>query len=230
MAGTLADMKARIASELARSNLTSQIAAAITTAITEYQKERFRWNETIPLAPVTFNTIPGQPYYSAALPSAPLVTSLQTMQRIDYLNITIGNTVMALDRQQPEDIRLLNYANTQSGQPLSYAIEGETVLLYPTPSEVWSILIGGVFAYPAPVDDAEVGNRWMTDGELLIRSRAKFEIATHVLRNPTMAEAMSPVEPPAGKATGHATYWAWKSLKGEGNRFVRRGIIRATQF
>jgi hypothetical protein len=227
---TLGAMKSRIASEIARSNLTTQIAAAITTAITTYQKERFRFNEAIPLAPVTFSTIAGQPYYSAVLPSAPLVTSLQTMQKIDYLNILIGNTVQELNRLQPEEIRLLNFANTQSGQPLSYAIEGETVMLYPTPSAAWVITIGGFFAYPAPVDDAETGNRWMTDGELLIRSRAKFEIATHVTRNRAMAEDMSPDPPPPGKGTGHATYRAWKDLKGEANRFTTMGRIRATQF
>lgn len=227
---TLAIMKARIASELARNNLTSQIADAISTAISVYQKDRFRFNEAIPLAPVTFNTIPGQPYYSGALPSAPLVSVLPTMKKIDYLNITIGNTVQYLDREEPETIRLLNFANTQSGQPLSYAVEGETIMLYPTPSEVWPILFGGVFAYPAPADDAETGNRWMLDGELLIRSRAKFEIATHVTRNKQMADDMSPEKPPAGKPTGHATWRAWSDLRSEASRFVTRGRVRGTQF
>lgn len=223
-------MKARIASEIARSNLTQQIADAISTAIQQYQKERFRFNEAVPLQPVTFTTVAGEPYYSNKAPSVPLVPVMETMQKIDYLNILIGNTVQALDRLQPEEIRLLNFANTQSGQPLSYAIEGETVMLYPTPSAGWEITVGGFFAYPAPANDGETGNRWMTDGELLIRCRAKFEIATHVTRNAVMAEAMSPERPPPGKPTGHMTYRAWEALKGEANRFTRRGVIRGTQF
>lgn len=227
---TLGEMKARIASELARGNLSTQIASAISTAIRSYQKERFRFNESVPLAPVQLNTIAGQPYYSGALPSAPLITALPTMQKVDYLHILIGNTWQPLDRIQPEEIRLLNFANTQSGQPLSYAIEGETIMLYPTPSEAWPILIAGFFAYPAPADDAEVGNRWMTDGELLIRSRAKYEIALHITRNDKMQLAMSPNAPAPGVTTGHAAYWAWKELKGEANRFTGTGRIRATQF
>lgn len=227
---TLAILKARIASEIARGNLTTQIANAITTAISVYQKERFRFNETLPLAAVTFNTVVGQPYYSGAAPTITPVTSLPNLQKIDYLNIVIGNTVQQLTKIDPEEIRLLNFANTQSGQPLNWAWEGETIMLYPTPADVYPITIGAFFQYPAPATDADVGNRWMLDGELLIRSRAKFEIATHVTRNREMAEDMSPEPAPAGKATGHATWRAWRDLKGEANRVTRLGRIRATQF
>lgn len=227
---TLGIMKARIAREIARGNLTTQIAEAITTAISVYQKERFRFNETLPLAAVTFNTVVGQPYYSGAAPTITPVTSLPTLQKIDYLNILIGNTVQQLEKIDPEQIRLLNFANTQSGQPLNWAWEGETIMLYPTPAAVYPITIGAFFQYPEPANDAETGNRWMLDGELLIRSRAKFEIATHVTRNQQMADDMSPEPPPAGKSTGHATWRAWRDLKGEANRVTRLGRIRATQF
>lgn len=227
---TLGVMKARVASELARGNLTTQIADAITTAISVYQKERFRFNESLPQADVTFNTVAGEPYYSGVAPTITPVTSLPTLQKIDYLNILIGNTVQALSRLQPEEIRLLNFANTQSGQPINWALEGETLMFYPTPSAAWPITIGAFFQYPAPANDAEVGNRWMTDGELLIRSRAKYEIALHVTRNPAMQVAMSPYPPQGGQMEGHAAYWAWKDLKGEANRLTARGRIRATRF
>lgn len=227
---TLAIMKARIASEIARGNLTNQIADAITTAISVYQKERFRFNESLPLADVTFTTVAGQPYYSGAAPTITPVTQLPTLQKIDYLNILIGNTVQPLTRMQPEEIRLLNFANTQQGQPLSWALEGETVMLYPTPSAGWQITVGAFFQYPAPATDGELGNRWMTDGELLIRSRAKYEIALHVTRNDKMVVAMSPYPPSGGQMEGHAAYWAWKDLKGEANRLTGTGRIRATRF
>jgi hypothetical protein len=226
---TLAIMKARIASELARSNLTTQIANAISTAISVYQKERFRFNETLPLAARTFTTVAGQPYYSGGAPTITPVTWLPNLQKIDYLNILIGNTVQQLTRADPESLRLLNFANTQSGQPISWALEGETIILYPTPSAAYPITIGAFFQYPEPADDAETGNRWMLDGELLIRSRAKYEIALHVTRNEMMQKAMSPY-PPTGGNEGHAAYWAWKDLKGEANRLTGLGRIRSTQF
>lgn len=227
---TLGAMKTRIASEIARGNLTTQIANAITTAISVYQKERFRFNETLPLAAVTFNTVVGQPYYSGAAPTITPVTSLPTLQKIDYLNILIGNTVQQLEKIDPEQIRLLNFANTQSGQPLNWAWEGETIMLYPTPAAVYPITIGAFFQYAAPAADDTAGNRWMTDGELLIRSRAKYEIALHVTRNPAMQKAMNPNPPPPGETEGHAAYWAWRDLKGEANRVTRLGRVRSTQF
>ena len=50
---TLAIMKARIASELRRSNITDQIAAAIDTAIDAYKYEQFYFNATFVDAPAT---------------------------------------------------------------------------------------------------------------------------------------------------------------------------------
>lgn len=225
----LATMKSRVLREIARPTLTTAVAEAITTAISVYQKERFRFNESLPLADVTFNTVVGQPYYSGAAPTLVPVATLPTLQKVDYLNIRIGNTIQKLERIDPEELRLLNYANTQSGQPICWALEGETVMLYPTPSSVYTITVGAFFQYPAPANDAEAGNRWMLDGELLIRSRAKYEVALHVTRNDKMVKAMSPY-PPGNGEDGHAAYWAWRDLKGEANRLVARGRVRAMQF
>jgi hypothetical protein len=67
----------------------------------------------------------------------------------------------------------------------------------------------------------------MTDGEQLIRSRVKFEIATHVTRNVKMAAMMSP--DPETRPIG-ATYRAWRALKGEANRLASRGRVEPMQW
>lgn len=218
----LATMKERIARELARgSSLTTEIGEAINTAIADYKKHRFRFNETLPGTPVTFTTVAGQPYYTA---------NGQTIFKVDYLHVVVGGTIHELNRLQPRDVRLLNEASgTYQGQPTGFAIEGETIMLTPVPDQVYTATIAGIFSYPAPGSDAETGNRWMTDGEYLIRSRAKYEIATHVTRNKEMARMMSPHEPLDGQDPG-AAYAEFTRLMRERNQLLATGKVRATLF
>lgn len=208
---TLAVMKARIASELSRgSSLTTQIADAINTAIQAYQKHRFRFNETLPGTEVTFNTVAGTANYTA---------NGRSIFQVDYLMVNIGNTWVDLDRRFPEEIKLLNDTGTSMGQPSSWALEGETIILHPVPSGIYTIRIAGIFSYAAPASDDEANNRWMIDGELLIRSRAKHEIATHVTRNKEMAATMA-----------QAANDAFNALIRERNQLVKTGRIRPMPF
>lgn len=217
--GTLGQMKTRVIRELGqRTDLAADVADAINDAIAIYQKERFRFSEVTPGSEPTFNTVVGQSVYTTAANA-----NIGTLYLVDYLLLNIGATNQYLSRIQPVEIKLLLQTGTQSGQPTSWAYEGNEIIVYPVPSAVYSITIGGHIKIPAPANDGEAGNAWMNDAERLIRSRAKFEIATHVTRNPTMAAAMSP-EP------GGATYREWSSLKREGNRVVSTGRIRAMQF
>lgn len=219
---TLGTMKERVARELARgSSLTTEIAEAINTAISDYKKHRFRFNETLPGTPVTFNTVAGQAYYTA---------NGQTTFKVDYLHIVVGGIVQELARVSPRDVRLGNEANgTYQGQPTAFALEGETIMLLPVPDAVYTATIAGIFSYPAPATDVETNNRWMTDGELLIRSRAKYEIAVHVTRNVAMARAMSPFEPSDGQDPG-AAYAEFTRLMRERNQLLMSGKLKATQF
>jgi hypothetical protein len=220
MANDLAAMKARIALELARSDLTAQIADAITSAIGAYQGERFRFSETIPNAPPTLSTVAGQWAYAAAANA-----NIPTLLKIDYVLLNIGNSVQALDRETPENIKLYNQQSTMAGQPMWYAYEGNQLIISPVPDGIYTLTLGAFLAVAAPASDGETNNPWMTTAERLIRSRAKYELAVHVLRNPTMAAAMSP-EP----GSGGAAYREWKTLKGASNRVIGTGRVRAMQF
>ena len=225
MANDLAAIKARIASELARSDLTTQIASAITDAITIYQKERFRFSDVDPSSPPGFSTVVDQWIYTSADNA-----NISTLYGIDYVLAQIGSYLQPLEQMPPERIRVYNQLGYMKGQPLWFAYEGNKLLLAPVPSDVYPITLGLFRRIAAPASDGEADNPWMTDGERLIRSRAKYEIALHVTRNPTMQQAMSPYPPPLGQTSGHASYWAWKELKGEANRATSLGRIRAMQF
>jgi hypothetical protein len=227
MAGDLATMKARIARELARPDLTTQIADAINDAISIYAQERFRFSETSLSAPPTFNTVAGQAVYGPAANA-----NISTMFKVDWVNMAVGGSaIFELIRDTPENLLLYNeQSGFLQGQPSSFAYRGNELLLSPVPDKAYAITLGLFLNVPAPAGDGTTGNPWMTDGELLIRSRAKFEIATHVTRNAGMAQAMSPDAPMENGGVVGASYRAWKMLKGTANRVVARGIIRPMAF
>jgi hypothetical protein len=197
------------------------IRNAINTAISIYQKQRFRFNEIDPSAPTMFQTVGGRATYNSD--DCPAIGS---MYWIDYINIQIGNTLMQLSQVNPERQHLNIQLFTQFGLPTSFAYEGNTLILYPVPVAAYNVWIGGHLRVEMPQDDGELNNPWMQpeQGELLIRSRAKYEIALHVLRNPSMAQAMSPDEP-------GATWRAFRILKGEGNKITStRGRVVPMKF
>lgn len=241
MANDLTAMIFRIAAELgARFDLagaagsannaapnSEAIRNAINTAISIYQKQRFRFNEIDPSNPPTFNTVAGDSTYSTS--ASPLISSAFW---IDYLNLQIGNTLVQLDQETPERIHLNIQLFTQFGMPSSWAYEGNTILLYPVPADVYTIYIGAHQMMPGPAADNEQNNVWMmpAQGERLIRCRSKYEIATHVTRNVQMAQTMSP-EPDGNNGLPGESYRAWRSLKAEGNKITStRGRIKPMAF
>lgn len=216
-AGTLGYMKDRIDDELKRSGtITTQIAQCIADAITIYQAHRFRFSESRDLC--QFNTVIGQEFYRAADNAA-----IATLYLFDYLVIQIGNARFEVARREPEDIELMTQSGTQQGQPQSFSYFNETIRFYPVPSAVYPIIVSGHMAVPAPAADATTGNRWMLDGERLIRSRAKYELSVNYAVNfPELAQIMHP-------ETG-ATADAYSELKQVANKVTGTGRVRPTQF
>jgi hypothetical protein len=177
-------MKARIASELRRSNITTQIASAIDTAITSYQHERFFFNET---REVLFNTVDGQWQYDADDNA-----SLGLILRWDYVLTEVGDNYFTLMPMSPAEIELLNGDGDFFGQPLNWSYYNSQFLLYPIPNDAFPIRIGGLIAKAAPASDEEANNVWMTHAEKLIRCRAKYELYQHVLMDQVQAAQFNP--------------------------------------
>lgn len=227
---TQLDMKNRIVLELGgRSDLLANgaIANAISTAITEYQTERFRFNETGPLTPFTFDMVPQQPFYDKNS-----VPTIGLLMRVDWITVVIGNVNEVVEQVEPLEIyTYLQSNNSMQGFPSSFAIDGNALAFAPSPDKVYTLTVGAFLAAAAPANDAEVGNPWMNEAELLIRSRAKFELATHQTRNAEMAQAMSPRVPTENGGVVGAAYGAWTNLKGQTNRFTSKGgRVRAVRF
>lgn len=222
-------MQDRIDDELTRNGtLTSQISVCITDAINIYQRERFRFNETFT---ANFTTIAGQQNYTVfADLSFPNINSAQQFYHIDWLTITLPPAVFDVPRLQPEEIIILTQTGTQMGQPYAYAFTNETIMLYPVPSTNYLMTVAGHITYQAPTSQTDSTNRWMIDGERLIRSRAKYELAINYLKDLDLAKLMSPMDPDLNGGIVGAAYDAYQMLNAEMNRLMPRGLIRPMHF
>lgn len=180
---TLAVIKSRIADELARDDLTSQIAYAITDAIEAYEDRRFHFNEG---RAITFDTVASQEFYDSDDAAA-----LATVQKLDYVVLYIGDTPYHLRPMTPAEIETASTNGTNTGQPGWYCWYGNQIRLYPSPAGAWTVRIGASIKVAAPASDSEANNPWMTHAERLIRSRAKLELALHVLKDQDLAATMN---------------------------------------
>lgn len=182
----LATMKARIADELARADLTSQIAYAITDAIESYRNKKFSFSN----ARFDFSTVVDQEFYTSA-DHANLAPDV--LQKIEYVFLYIGDTPRRLHVMSPDRIESAAANGIQRGDASNYCWFSEQLRLFPIPNTVRTVRMGAKIRPPVPASDGETGNAWMTEGERLIRFRAKFEIYTHVIRNRDKAGDMVPL-------------------------------------
>lgn len=181
---TLGTMKQRLSSELRRTNISTQIASAIETAIEAYRHERFWFSES---REITFNTVDQQWQYDSSDNA-----DLGNVLRWDYVLTEVGDSYFTLMPMSPAEIEILNGDGDFFGQPLNWGFYGGQFLIYPIPNDAFPIRIGGLIAKASPATDDEANNVWMTSAEKLIRCRAKYELYTHVLMDQVMAAQFNP--------------------------------------
>jgi hypothetical protein len=229
MADTLGDMVTRIKAEMLRPDLETQIRAAIADAIAAYAKERFRFSETLPLdVDNQFYTVANEWIYKASdIPTVPIAS----LFKIDSAFILIGNTQIGLVKQDPDVIFGYNQSGTMVGQPSWWGYRDNAFLLSCVPDKAYQITLEFFRNVVGPASDIEANNPWMmvSAGERLIRCRAKYELAVHVVRNPTMRDAMDPRPPGPGEKGGEA-WLAYSELKRVTNRVTAGGRIKPMQF
>jgi hypothetical protein len=174
---TLGDLKARIADELDRSDLTSQIGLAIDDAITEAASNRFWFNEVrglvIPLAA-------GQEYYGS--------NDFSALTEIDAIYLSINGQRRNMFPASSLTIDQWRDGSTPTGEPYQWARYGTSLRVYPTPAIAYSLVVDGVSRLPALINDAQA-NAWTNEGEKLIRAIAKRELLANVIRDFEEAQA-----------------------------------------
>jgi hypothetical protein len=208
---TLAALKAEIADDLDRTDITTQIASAITNAINHYKKTRFFFNEA---RTVTFTTVADQDTYTSSDQ-----VSIPLMFDFDVVTITVDDDARELVRMSHAETELLNDASASTGEPVAYAYFNQAFRLYPIPDDAYVVRIVGGIKTAAPASDAEANNVWMTEAYELIRCRAKAYLGVHVVKDADMAGTMAMAEKDALDA-----------LYAETSRKKASGQIRATTF
>lgn len=205
--GTLADLKSRIALELARTDLNAQIANAVGDAIKFYGSERFWFNQS---RSITFPTVSGQQAYGAT--DQALIPSL-----IKIDDIYFNTEKYPLDRYSATDFEFLTGGSTANGKPYAYTYTDNQIFLYPTPNDAYTMRVYAHYRLPTLADDG--ANAWTDDAEELIRTHAKQLLYLDPLEDDQGATRMGVKLPDLLAA-----------LRAETSSRMGTGRIRPTQF
>jgi hypothetical protein len=177
---SLGTMKARIADELARDDLTSQIAAAIVSAVAHYERRPWWFMET----EGTFNTAPGTDAYTTST-----ATFLSTLVDEDSLTMTVNGSKEPLRKIAFAEMQDYRIDTVPSGPPTHYAMYRQRLYVHPVPDRTYSatVFFTGNIGVPAADGDS---NSWTNEGEELIRLRAKADLFENVIRDYAEADRM----------------------------------------
>ena len=222
--GTIAD---RIEDEILRTDLTSNVQAAIKSAIKHYESHRFWFTEGNNGADsITFG----------ASNTATYTLSAEWIE-IDVLTTTVSSNEYPLIQRTADWFRLVNTnPTTVTGTPSDYAMHGDALWVYPSPNSNYQYTIYGhrkITALDTNVDltltDTTVSNEWFRSAEELIRNRAKYYLYADVLENPERAAFYGGEDPMSGVTRGREGE-ALMHLDRRTYRKVSTGIIQPEYF
>lgn len=191
---TLATMRTRIADDLNRSDVNTQIDKAINRAIIYYSKERFWFNETTG----TVATVASTQAYGTA-------QSLPTdILEIDTVKLTIASTnKQVLDKRTYQWLQEMDLS-AQTSQPTDWAWYKSSLYLYPTPNAAWTVTLSYMKSYAELSLDADT-NDWTTSAEDLIEARARWWLYSRVIMDYEAADRAKAEEAEALYCLRHKT-------------------------
>ena len=195
---TLSTMRTRIADEIARADLTSQIALAVTSAI-----EFYSWSERMWMSEYvgTFSTVVGQEWYTDSDTGGHLLY----MADDDSATITLSGYPDVLRKISHSEMQAYTTGGTTTGTPIYYSIYRNRLRFYPVPDAIKTITLSYVRAGSTPsatstawrtvgsgpdYDAAE--GFWTTEAEELIRLHAKIDLFENTIRDFNEANLLKP--------------------------------------
>lgn len=212
MTQTRQQLEAQIADDLARSDLSSQITAAVTAAIRAYRFERLGFNEAYKVT-ATLTTS------SDTMLLTSLSVRFRKFDRVrlvrtagDYLDLYHRDYDWIMSRQ---DVRVVC-------QPAEFAIYNNAIHFDSMADQTYTLYLDGLKdlsnAASATYSAGDT-TAWFNDARELIRHRAKREVYAHVLKDMELAAA-----------AGAAEKEALRMLKAEAGEERSTGSIRPTEF
>lgn len=205
---TFIQMVTKIAGDLRRSNLTTEIKAAINDAITEASNTRFWFNEV-----EIGDTLPSGAEYTFTDPFP--------LTEIDYVHVIppVGN------RYEIYPINSYDYwrekANsTQVGRPEYYTTVKGRLRIWPMADQNYSLVVGGSSQNLSPLVSDASTSVWLVEGELYIRALAKRNILRDVIRDYGEAAVLDKI----------AEGYKQQLVEETASRTGATGTLTATQF
>lgn len=208
---TRSDIEAQIADDLARADLSSQIAAAVNTAIRAYRFHRLGFNEAYRVT-ATLSA-------SADVLSLPsLSVRFRKLDRVrivrnagDYLDLYHRDYDWIMSRQ---DVRI-------TSQPIEYAIYNNAIHFDSMADQNYTLLMDGIreLGNASASYSANDASAWFNDARELIRHRAKRELYANVLKDLELAAVAKAAEEDA-----------YRTIKAEHGEQISTGCIRPTEF
>lgn len=182
MANTLSDLKALIADDINRTDLTTQIANEITDAISYWQSQRFWFNES---RRIDFSTVSTQEWYGASA-----TATIANLLDIDWVRLTNSSGRYKLDMRTADELEGMIVDPNLTGQPRWVAYYGQEFRFYPIPDQSYAITLGALYRLPALSGDSD-SNAWITsaDARDLIRFYVEWRLYTHVIKDADAAAA-----------------------------------------
>lgn len=176
---TLLQMRSRIADDLDRTDLSTQIDKAINRAITFYLKEAFWFKETSSSFPAVINQ-EEYAYGSGSVPS--------DVGQIDILERQYTGSKITLQEITPLELESKQQGDS-TGVPSQFAQYQNRFKLYPIPNQSnITMLIKYTKSYIDLVADSDT-NDWLVYAEDLIESRARWWVNKRVIKDYEAANA-----------------------------------------
>lgn len=180
---TLAQLRSRIADDLNRTDLNTQIDTAINRAIEYYNnREDFWFSETT----ATFSTVANQEEYGVSDGIPDDIADIDRLELI--LTSTNKPEIFASTFEWLKDVNV----GQGTGQPTDYAFYQSKIYLYLIPNQVYTIKMYYKKTYDELVSDSET-NDYTVYARDLIEARASYWLYSRVLKDAESA-AMSKTE------------------------------------
>jgi hypothetical protein len=213
---TFLDVRARIADQLARTDLNTQIDREIQLAIIRYNK-RVSWLHEVRAA--TLASVASQPWYTTinvSTGSGPQAVSgrtavtVQDIQKIEYMR-----------DPQYDDLRQVHYSEFEhffdttgaSGRPTYFTIYAGQIGIWPVPDAVTTYTLS-VVVKPVVPSSAADESVWFDQAQELIENAASAAVCRKFIQDGERAQAFQVYETAA-----------WDDLVREGNQKMATGRL-----
>lgn len=170
---TFATVKANIADDLSRSDLTTQISARMLAAVRYYANKDFWFNR----GQSTASTVAGTELY--ALP-----TDFMAPYRLQLADSATKEPLIRVSNEWLD----ANYETTDQARPVRWSILANQIRLRPIPDAVYTLTLTYRKELTALSGDSDT-NAWTEDAEMLIHYRTCWDIYQHIIRDQGMAQA-----------------------------------------